>query len=113
MIVPGGNRRVDFPAAVQAIVVDDLVDEYVGRGTIWVDDLTVISGHEVYDLRLERGGEALDILWSPPGARVNLATQAATARLVARDGVESVLEARAGRLRVNLGPAPVYLWHRR
>lgn len=113
VIVPGGNRRVDFPAAVQAIVVDDLVDEFVGGGTVWVDDLTEISGHEVYDLRLERNGEALDVLWSPPGARVNLATEAATGRLIDRGGAETSVAARAGRLKVNLGPAPVYLWHRR
>ncbi|GAB4423547.1 MAG: hypothetical protein OHK0015_01290 [Chloroflexi bacterium OHK40] len=113
VIVPGGNRRIDFPAALQALVLDDLVDSFVGSGTIWIDDLTVISGHEVYDMRLERGGEALDILWSPPGARVNLATQAEAGRLVARGGAESRLPAQGGRLRVNLGPAPVYLWHRR
>ncbi|HMQ31723.1 MAG TPA: cellulase family glycosylhydrolase [Chloroflexaceae bacterium] len=113
VIVPGGNRRVDFPAALQAIVLDDLVDGFVGSGTIWIDDLSVISGHEVYDLRLERGGEALDILWSPPGARVTLATRAEAARLVERGGAESALAAQGGRLRVNLGPAPVYLWHRR
>jgi hypothetical protein len=110
---PGGNLRVDYPVALQAIVLDDLVDEFVGDGTIWLDDLTVISGHEVYDLRLERGAESLDILWSPPGARVNLATQAEAARLVDRSGAESAVPARSGQLRVNLGPAPVYLWHRR
>jgi len=113
VIVPGGNRRVDFPAALQAIVLDDLVDSFVGGGTLWIDDLSVISGHEVYDLRLERAGEALDILWSPPGARVNLATAATSARLIERGGAESTVNAQGGRLRVNLGPAPVYLWHRR
>lgn len=113
VIVPGGNRRLDFPASLQAIVLDDLVDEFVGAGTIWIDDLGVISGHEVYDLRLERNGEALDILWSPPGARVNLATQAPSGRLVGRNGEETTLTAQRGQLKVNLGPAPVYLWHRR
>lgn len=113
VIVPGSNRRVDFPAALQAIVFDDIVDGFVGAGTIWIDDLSLISGHEVYDLRLERDGEALDILWSPPGARVTLATQAATGRLIDRSGVENALNARDGRLRLTLGPAPVYLWHRR
>ena len=113
VLTPGGNRRVDFPAALQAIVVDDLVDDFVGSGTLWIDDLTVISGHELYDLRLERGGEALDILWSPPGARVNLATRADTARLIERGGAETLLAAQSGQLKLNLGPAPVYLWHRR
>ncbi len=113
VIVPGGNRRIDFPAALQAIVLDDLVDSFVGEGTIWIDSLALINGHEIYDLRLERGGEALDILWSPPGARANLATSAPTARLIDRNGAATTLPAETGRLRINLGPAPVYLWHRR
>lgn len=113
VIVPGSNRRIDYPVAIQAIVVDDLVDSFTGAGLLWIDDLTVIDGHEIYDLRLERGGEALDILWSPPGARVNLGTQATTGRLVDRNGNVSSVAARAGQFKLNLGPAPVYLWHRR
>jgi polysaccharide biosynthesis protein PslG len=115
LIVPvaGGNRRLDFPASLQALVLDDMVDSFVGEGVIWLDDLRVISGHEIYDLRLERNGEALDILWSPPGARANLATTAPAARFLDRDGNQSSLAAEQGRLRVNLGSAPVYLWHRR
>ncbi|MCX7791255.1 MAG: flagellar filament outer layer protein FlaA, partial [Chloroflexaceae bacterium] len=113
VIVPGGNRRVDFPAALQAIVLDDIVDAFVGGGTIWIDDLSAIHGHEIYDLRLERNGEALDVLWSPPGARVTLATQSAEARLIGRDGAERALPAENGRLRLTVGPEPIYVWHRR
>ncbi|RRR70396.1 MAG: glycosyl hydrolase [Candidatus Viridilinea halotolerans] len=111
--VPGGNRRLDFPATLQAIVLDDMVDSFVGDGVIWIDDIRAINGHEIYDLRLVRGNEALDILWSPPGARANLATTSRTATLIDRDGNQSSLAAEQGRLRVNLGSAPVYLWHRR
>ena len=110
---PGGNQRLDFPISLQAIVLDDQVDSFVGSGTIWLDDLSVISGHEVYDMRLEQNGAALDILWSPPGARVNLATSAAEARRIERDGTASMLTATNGRLKVNLRPAPLYLWHQR
>ncbi|MGQ9927980.1 MAG: glycosyl hydrolase [Chloroflexaceae bacterium] len=113
VIVPGGNRRVDFPAALQALVLDDIVDAFVGGGTIWIDDLSAVHGHEIYDLRLERNGEALDVLWSPPGARVTLATQSAAARLIGRDGAERALPVENGRLRLTVGPDLIYVWHRR
>lgn len=108
-----GNGRVDFPAAIQAIVLDDMIDRMTGSGTIYLDDLTVISGHEVYDLRLRRGGEDLDVLWSPPGARAVISSRSAFARHIDRDGGESQLSAANGRLQINLGPAPVYVWHQR
>jgi hypothetical protein len=113
VIVPGGNRRVDFPAALQALVLDDIVDAFVGGGTIWIDDLSAIHGHEIYDLRLERNGEALDVLWSPPGAQVTLATRSAEAHLIGRDGAERTLPVENGRLRLTVGPDPIYVWHRR
>ncbi|MBX0330113.1 glycosyl hydrolase [Oscillochloris sp. ZM17-4] len=108
-----GNSRLDFPASLQAVVLDDMVDSFVGGGTIYLDDLSVIGGHEIYDLRLQRGGESLDVLWSPPGARVHLSTRSAAGRLITRDGVESTASAQGGQITVNLGPAPVYLIHRR
>jgi hypothetical protein len=108
-----GNSRLDFPASLQAIVLDDMVDSFVGGGTIYLDDLSVITGYEVYDLRLQRGEDALDVLWSPPGARVNLSTSATQGRLISRDGAESAVAAQGGRITVNLGPAPVYLVHKR
>ena len=108
-----GNSRLDFPATLEAIVLDDVVDSFIGSGTIYLDDLSVITGHEVYDLRLQRGADSLDVLWSPPGARVSLRTTSAQAGLISRDGVESTVPAQDGWLSVNLGPAPVYLGHRR
>lgn len=108
-----GNGRVDFPAVIQGIVLDDIVDRFTGGGTIYLDDLTAISGHEVYDLRLQRGAESLDILWSPPGARVRLNTRSASGQLIDRDGAQSSVAAESGQLRLSLGPAPLYLWHRR
>jgi len=108
-----GNGRLDFPASLQAIVLDDMVDSFVGDGTIYLDDLSVIAGHEVYDLRLQRGADSLDVLWSPPGARATLSTRSAEGRLITRDGAEGAAPARAGRITVSLGPAPVYLVHRR
>ncbi|NJN18617.1 MAG: hypothetical protein HC822_21365 [Oscillochloris sp.] len=108
-----GNGRVDFPATLEGIVLDDMIDRYTGSGTIYLDELMAISGPELYNLRLQRGGESLDILWSPPGVRVRLNTQSAQGRLIERDGAEQIINAQNGQIRVALGPAPRYLWHRR
>jgi polysaccharide biosynthesis protein PslG len=108
-----GNSRLDFPASLQAIVIDDIADSFVGGGTIYLDDLSVVAGYEIYDMRLQRGGEALDIFWSPPGARVNVSTKVTAGRLIDRDGTESTLSARDGKFTISVGPAPIYLVHRR
>ena len=108
-----GNGRIDFPASIVAIVVDDIVDEFVGSGRIWIDDLTVIHGREAYNFRLQRGNDSLDILWSPPGARLVLNTRVERGILVERGGTRQPLTANNSQLRMNVGPAPIYLWHRR
>ncbi|MCG8353652.1 MAG: glycosyl hydrolase [Chloroflexales bacterium] len=108
-----GNGRLDFPARFAALVVDDVNDRFKGRGTIYVDDLTAINGQEAYNLRLQRGEEALDILWSPPGVQVALDTRGASGMLMDRDGATSQLSAKDGFMTVDLGPEPIYLWHQR
>jgi hypothetical protein len=112
-ITGSGNGRVDFPASLVALVLDDVTDESRGRGTVYLDNLTVVSGREVYDMRLRRGDAALDILWSPPTTRVGFSTTATTGQLVERDGVVSDIGAIEGRFSLTIGPAPVYLWHTR
>jgi polysaccharide biosynthesis protein PslG len=107
------NAQLDFPVSLVAIVVDDITDGFTGAGTIYLDNLTVIGGHETYDLRLQRGDESLDILWSPPGARLRLNTLAPQGTLVDMLGRSTTLPNEEGQLRINLGPAPVYVWHRR
>jgi polysaccharide biosynthesis protein PslG len=107
------NGQLDFPVSLVAVVIDDITDGYTGEGTVYLDDLTVIAGHETYDIRLQRGNEALDILWSPPGARLRLNTLASSATLIDMRGGSTTIAAEEGQLRVNLGPAPVYVWHRR
>ncbi len=112
-IAGNGNLRVDFPASLVALVLDDVTDESIGRGTIYLDNLTTIHGREVYDLRLQRGEAALDILWSPPTTRVGFTTTATSGRLVQRDGAERTMSAQDGRFSLTIGPEPVYLWHQR
>lgn len=112
-IAGSGNGRVDFPASVTALVLDDLTDASRGSGTIYLDNLMVISGREVYDMRLRKGDAALDILWSPPTTRVGFNTTATTGQLVERDGAVSTINANEGRFSLTIGPAPIYLWHTR
>lgn len=112
-ITDEGNGRVDFPARVEAVVLDDAPDAFAGGGTIVIDDLVAISGPEAYDVQLEVRGEALDVLWAPTPVRAGIRTAAPSGALTARDGAASTIPATGGRLEVDLGSAPVYLRHRR
>jgi len=46
---PGGpisgpdNGRIDFPIRLNAIVLDDLSDDYIGQGTIYLDELVATT----------------------------------------------------------------------
>jgi hypothetical protein len=109
-----GNGWVDTPARFQAIVLDDLYDGYQGTGTLYLDNLSVVSGREVYDLRFERGNDALDILWSPPGTRISLATRSTSGKLITLTGNGYTVEPdERGRFSLTISDEPVYLWHRR
>ena len=108
-----GNGKIDFPASVVALVLDDSRDSFVGFGQVYLDNLTAISGREVYDLRFERGNKALDVIWSPPGIRVTLNTTLPTGSIVTRAGARQPITASKGQFLLNVGPDPLYLWHAR
>lgn len=108
-----GNGRLDFPAQVAAIVLDDGDDGFSGSGAIVLDELIAISGPEAYDLQLRQGDAALDILWAPDGLRAAIRTQAGAARIVGLLGGDARQAAQSGKLSLSLGPAPIYVWHRR
>jgi hypothetical protein len=108
-----GNLRLDFPATVDAVIVDDAYDGFIGTGTIYLDNLTAIYGREVYDLRFERGSRDLDIIWSPPGVRATLNTRANRGYMVLLDGDTQQIEADDGRFDLSITADPVFLWHRR
>ncbi|MBC8078042.1 MAG: hypothetical protein H7Y32_18330, partial [Chloroflexales bacterium] len=109
----GGNKRVDYPVRFAALILDDAPDSATGGGSVYVDDLTAIDGREAYDMRLRRGDAALDILWSPPSTPLAISTISPSARVVQRDGPAQTQESQGGRLRFDVGPAPLYVWHRR
>jgi hypothetical protein len=112
-ISQNGNGRLDFPARVAAIVLDDGDDRFIGDGAIVLDDLIAISGPEAYDMQLNQGGAALDVLWSPTGLRAGITSKSATAELLDTSGSRQMIAAKNGRLSLSLGPSPVYVRHQR
>lgn len=112
-ITTGGNGRLDMPARMQAIVLDDAPDQRLSSGTIYLDDITVLSGPEAYDLRLQSGSTSIDMLWSPIPMVVSIATQSRQALLTQRDGRSSTIAADKGRIVVQIGPAPIFVRHQR
>ncbi len=108
-----GDGRLDFPARVEAIVLDDAPDAFSGRGTIYLDDLIAINGREAYDLQLRRGDLALDVLWAPEPVRARISTAATDASALDRDGTPMVAPVKQAKIAVSLGPAPVYVLHTR
>jgi hypothetical protein len=112
-ISEGGNGRLDFPARVAAIVLDDGDDRFVGDGAILLDDLIAISGPEAYDMQLNQGGESLDVLWSPTGLRAAITSKSASATQIDGEGKELTIAAKNGRLSLALGPSPIFVRHQR
>ncbi len=109
----GGNNngRLDGSVKVRALVIDDQPNEYVGSGSIWLDDLTALDGAEAYDFRWLRGDAAIDVVFAPAGATVRIPTASATARIVNRDGVASNLAASGGYLTFWADGRPRYVHH--
>jgi hypothetical protein len=112
-LTPGGNGRLDAPAQLDAIVLDDAPDSFRGRGSIYLDDLLAISGPEAYDLELRRNGVALDVLWSSEPLSAALGSTSQSAQLTSRDGSRGSTAVEAGRINLKLSPAPIYVEHTR
>jgi hypothetical protein len=112
-LTPGGNGRLDFPARLDAIVLDDATNHFAGDGSIYLDDLIAISGAEAYDLELRRNGAALDVLWASAPLGASLSSSGVSARTIGRDGARGVVAIQGGKLSLDLGPAPIYVVHAR
>lgn len=112
-ITEEGNGRLDMPIRLEAIVLDDLPDSFRGRGTIYLDDLTAISGPEAYNLQLRRGDQAIDVLWAPAPIRASITSRAPRAAIALWNDTPSAITAADGRLTLDLGPAPQYVFHTR
>jgi hypothetical protein len=112
-ISKGGNGRLDFPARVESIVLDDGNDHFVGDGAFLLDDLIAISGPEAYDLQLQRGSTSIDVLWSPEGLPAAITTTSTSTSVIERDGAERQVAVRDGKITLDLSSAPVYVHHAR
>jgi hypothetical protein len=112
-ITQGGNGRLDLPARVDAIVLDDGADSFVGAGSILLDDMIAISAPEAYDLQLQRGATSIDVLWAPEGLLAAIGTQSTRASATGVDGARSAAAVTNGKITLSLGPAPVFVHHRR
>jgi len=110
-ITPGGDGQLSFPASLVAIVLDDGDDQFIGGGTVLLDDMIAISGPEAYDMQLRRGDEAIDVLWAPEGQRAAIRTRATGATVTALGGAASTALAESGKLSFALGPAPIFVRH--
>ena len=112
-ITSGGNGRIDMPVRLHALVLDDAPDHKMSSGTIYIDDITALSGPEAYDLRLQSAIESIDILWSPIPIMVSIATQSRQANIIQRDGTRSTVIAEQGRIVIEIGSAPIIVRHQR
>lgn len=112
-ISQGGNGQLDFPARVDAIVLDDGADSFIGAGSIALDDLIAISGPEAYDLQLSQGDSSLDVLWAPDGLVASIGSRSEVAGVTTIEGAPGRLAVPRGKITLALGPAPVYVHHQR
>ncbi len=108
-ISPNGNGVLDFPARLDAIVLDDAPDTFQGKGTIFLDDLISINGPEAYDMELRRGKQIVDVLWASTPLVATLNSNGNTARLIDRDGQRRLIEAKDGKFHLTLGPSPIFV----
>ena len=106
-----GDGKVQFPARIAALVLDDGDDQFIGSGSIVLDDIIALSGPEAYDFQLRQNNTTIDILWAPQGQRAAIRTQAEQAAVIAIDGSLSTASATDGKLTFSLGPSPIYVRH--
>lgn len=110
----GGNNngRLDGKVSVRALVVDDLPNAARVKGTIYVDDLTIIGGNEVYGFRWTTPNETIDVIYAPTAGYVRIPTTSPRAIIVDRDGRRTQMPAKNGEITVVAYPRPRYIHHR-
>ncbi len=110
-ITTGGNGQLEVPARVEALVLDDAPDSFVGSGSIFIDDITSMSGPEGYDLRIQQGKTPIDVLWAPQPILVSITSPNTFATVSDRDGRQRTIPAKDGRIVLPIGPAVTYVRH--
>lgn len=100
-----GNQHLDFPVRLEALVLEDREDRYVGSGTLRIGGFEVLNGPPVYDLHLQRGAQTLAVLWSPSEVAWPIMCDQIRS-ITNRDGVQVEL---SPCVELNVGPVPYYL----
>lgn len=106
-----GNLRLDLPAKVTAMVLDDEPDTYSGSGAFYIDDMTTVGGVESYGARFSRGSDVVDVLWAMNNGSVTIPTSSGQGRLIDRWGSTSTVSSNNGQFTIQVGLNPVYLIH--
>jgi polysaccharide biosynthesis protein PslG len=109
----GGNNngRLDGNARVRALVLDDQPNEWSGSGTIWVDDLTALSGPDAHLYRWQVGSESIDVVFAPGGANIRIPTSSPSATVIDRDGGSTAVAANGGAIALWVDDRPRYVRH--
>lgn len=106
------NGRVDFPITLTAIVITDDPDSATGSGTIYLDDLTAMTGEEAYHVRFEKSGEeVVDVLWAPRPTTATVPTRSAQGTIVRPWGEASSETPSNGVFNIPIGESPIFLTH--
>ncbi|EFO81221.1 hypothetical protein OSCT_0917 [Oscillochloris trichoides DG-6] len=111
VITNGQNRRLDLPASLTAIIIDDDPDSTTGSGTIYIDNMTAMTGPETYAVRYPKGNSVVDVIWAPSVSQVVLPTQSNQIQRVRAWGETSNEASSNGRYTFSVGPDPVYIHH--
>ncbi len=106
-----GNLRLDLPARLVSIVLDDEPDSKVGSGTIYLDDLSAVTGPEAYGARFVKDGSVVDVLWAPQATEINLPTSSAQGTRVEIWGESKTETSHNGVFTFGVGPNPIFLSH--
>ncbi len=106
-----GNLRLDLPARLVSIVLDDEPDSKTGGGTIYLDDLSAVTGPEAYGVRFAKGGSVVDVLWAPQVTTISLPTGSAQGSRVELWGETRTEVAQNGQFTFGVGPNPIFLSH--
>ncbi len=106
-----GNLEIDMPVVLDGFVIEHLEGSMFTQGTIFIDDVTTVSGPEIYAVRFKRGGSVVDVLRSTFPAEVNISSLSVGGTLIRRNGETSIVGNNNGKLSVGVGPSPVFLVH--
>lgn len=105
-----GNLRLDFPAVITALLLEDNPDQEVGSGTFYIDNLTAMNSAQ--GVRFQQGNEVVDVLWAvQEGQDVVLPTNSATVQVADIFNNQSTRASSNNAVRLTLGSSPIFVRH--